>query len=108
MKTGQLTKERILLFLRKSKDFFKKEFDVYAIMLFGSYARDEATEDSDIDILIATDKKSFDNRFKLKELLENEFNKKVDLLYRDSVRRFIMRNIKDELIYAYKDGLSSF
>ena len=100
METISLTKEDILEFLRKNKEFLKKEFDVNNIMLFGSYARDEATSDSDIDILIDTEKKSFDNRLKLKELLEKEFRKKVDLLYHDSVRRFIMRNIKDELIYA--------
>jgi len=100
METNQLTKEHILKFLRKNKDFFKKKFDVDAIILFGSYARDEATEDSDVDILIDTEKKSFDNRFELKELLEKEFKKKVDLLYKDSIRRFIMKNIKEELIYA--------
>ena len=100
MKNECVTKNAILIFLRENKDFFKKEFDVDNIILFGSYARDEATEKSDIDILIDTRRKSFDNRFKLKEILEKEFQKKVDLLYLDSIRRFIMRNIKDELIYA--------
>lgn len=37
METHQLTKEQILSFLRENKDFFKKEFDVDAIILFGSY-----------------------------------------------------------------------
>ena len=100
METNTITKEDILGFLRENKVFFKKEFGVNNIMLFGSYARDEATVESDIDILIDTEKKSFDNRFRLKELLEKEFNRKVDLLYRDSIRRFIMRSIKEELIYA--------
>jgi len=100
METASLTKEDILEFLRENKDFFKKEFDVDNIILFGSYARGEETGESDIDILIDTGKKSFDNRFKLKEFLETEFKKKVNLLYHDSIRRFIMRNIKDELIYA--------
>lgn len=100
MKKRKLTKEEILAFLRQNKDFFKKEFDVDNIILFGSYARGEETSESDIDILIDTEKKSFDNRFRLKEFLEEEFKKKVDLLYRDSIRRFIMRSIEDELIYA--------
>jgi predicted nucleotidyltransferase len=100
MAIDTLTKEEILGFLRKNKDFFKKEFGVEAIMLFGSYARGDETRTSDIDILIDVKKKSFDNRSRFKELLEERFHKKVDVLYRDSVRRFIMRNIKDELIYA--------
>lgn len=100
METGAITKEEILGFLRENRSFFEKEFGASNFILFGSYARDEATEKSDIDLLIDMDKKSFDKRFKLKELLEKEFEKKVDLLYKDSVRTFIMRNIQDEFIYA--------
>jgi len=59
LKNG-LEKEDILLFLRKNKAFFKKELDVDNIILFGSYARDEATSDSDVDILIESKTKSFD------------------------------------------------
>jgi len=100
MERKNLTKEDIIEFLRRNKDFFKEEFDIDRIMLFGSYAREEATDESDIDILIDTKTKDFDNRFRLKEFLEEEFKKKVDVLYKDSVRRFIMRSIKDELVYA--------
>ena len=100
MAIDMLTKKEILDFLKKNKAFFKKEFGVENIMLFGSYARGEETSSSDIDILIDVKKKSFDNRSKLKEFLEKHFQKKVDILYHDSVRRFIMRSIKDELIYA--------
>ena len=55
-----LTKEEVLEFLRKNKEFFKKEFDVDSIMLFGSYARGEQTKASDVDILIDAEKKDFD------------------------------------------------
>jgi len=96
----QLSKQEILDFLRKNKSFFKKQFDVDAIMLFGSYARDEATKESDVDILIDSHNKSYDSLFSMKELLEKQFQKKVDIFYKDSVRRFIMRLIKEELIYA--------
>ena len=95
-----LTKEEILSFLRKNKRFFKEKFDVDNIMLFGSYARDEATSESDVDILIESKTKSFDKQFKLKVFLEKGLNKKVDVSYRDAVRKFIMRFIKEDLIYA--------
>jgi len=95
-----LTKQEILDFLRENKSFFKQQFDVDAIMLFGSYARDEATPESDVDILIDSQNKSYDSLFSMKELLEKQFQKKVDIFYKDSVRRFIMRFIKEELIYA--------
>ena len=95
-----LTKEEILDFLRKNKLLFKKQFDVDEIILFGSYARDEATPESDIDILIESGTKSFDGLFDMKELLEKEFKKKVDIFYKDAVRTFIMRFIKEDFIYA--------
>lgn len=100
MPVDKLTKEEILNFLRKNKPFFKEKYGVDEIMLFGSYARDEATQESDIDILIDSKDKSYDALFYMKELIEQEFKKKVDIFYKDSVRRFIMRFIKEELIYA--------
>lgn len=99
-KSNELSKQEILDFLRKNKSFFKQQFDVDAIMLFGSYARDEATPESDVDILIESKNKSYDSLFFMKEILEKQFQKKVDIFYKDSVRRFIMRFIKEELIYA--------
>lgn len=100
MHENTLTKEYIIHFLKSNKKFLQKEFEIDEIILFGSYARDEATEKSDVDILIEAKNKNFDKKFDLKEFLEKEFNKKVDLAYIDSVRPFIMHFIKEELIYA--------
>jgi len=100
MSTNGLSKEEILDFLRKNKPLFKEKFGIDAIKLFGSFARDEATAESDIDILIDMQEKDFDKWFDFKDLLEKEFNRKVDVLFRDSVRTFIMRFIKKEMIDA--------
>lgn len=100
MSANSLSKEEILDFLRKNKPFFKKKFGIEGVKLFGSFARDEATPESDVDILIDMKKKDFDKWFDFKDLLEKEFNRKVDVLFRDSVRTFIMRFIKKEMIDA--------
>jgi uncharacterized protein len=100
MKKETLTKERILTSLRENKDFFKKNFDVDNIILFGSYARNEATTESDIDILIECEKKTFRNYINILRFLEKLFNKKVDVIYKDTVNPFIMDLIEKELIYA--------
>ena len=100
MPENKLTKKEILDFLRKKKSFFKNKYDIDTIILFGSYARDEATPESDIDILLESKNKSFDSLFDMKELLEKEFKKKVDLFYRNAVRTFIMRSIKEDFNYA--------
>lgn len=100
METSNVTRKEILAFLSEKKDFLKKEFDVENIILFGSYARDEATPESDIDILIESKKKGFRKMLSIQKILEERFNKKVDVIYIDSVHPFIMRFMKEELIYA--------
>lgn len=100
MKRAALTKESILDFLRENKDLLKNKFAVEKIMLFGSYARGEAGPDSDIDILIEAKQKSFRRYADLIIFLEDSFDRKVDVIYRDSVNPFIMELIEGEIIYA--------
>ena len=100
MKEAKLTKEEILASLRENKDFFKKKFAIDNIMLFGSYARNEATKESDIDILIECKKKTFKNYINILRFLEKLFNKKIDVIYLDTVNPFIMELIEEELAYA--------
>ncbi len=47
-----MTKEDILDFLTSHKQELQSKYNVEQIGLFGSYARDEATPTSDIDIFI--------------------------------------------------------
>ncbi|MFA5074602.1 MAG: nucleotidyltransferase domain-containing protein [Candidatus Babeliales bacterium] len=92
-----LDKIQILNFLKENKNFLNKEFGVIKIALFGSYAKNEARIESDIDILVQVKKKSFDNRFDIKEFLEKNLKRNVDLFYFDSVRPSIMHEIEKDL-----------
>lgn len=47
-----MTKEDILDFLKTHKQELQSKYNVEQIGLFGSYARDEATPTSDIDIFV--------------------------------------------------------
>lgn len=95
-----LNKEVILDFLRENKKYLEKEFGVTEIALFGSYARDEATSESDIDILMNTNIRTFKNRFLLKEFLEKHLSKEVNVTSFRSLRTFIRRSVEKDLIYA--------
>lgn len=95
-----LNREEILAHLKKNKEFFKKKYDINEIILFGSVARDEIDENSDIDLAIVTAKKNFKNRFLLKEHLENEFKCKIDLGYLSSLNSYIREKIAKEAIYV--------
>ncbi len=46
---------QILSFLRENKDMFRREYHISKLGLFGSYARGDANEESDIDLLIEFD-----------------------------------------------------
>jgi predicted nucleotidyltransferase len=95
-----MTKEYILDFLKTHKQELQNNFAVTKIGLFGSYAKDSADESSDIDIVIQSTKKDFFLRDDLKEYLESNFNKSVDIGYLDSIRSFYKQKIESEIIYV--------
>ncbi len=74
-----MNKEIILNCLKNNLQQFKEKYNIEQIGLFGSYARDEATKESDIDIFVKMPQKIFD-MIAIKDLLENELGKKVDLI----------------------------
>lgn len=95
----KLTKEMILAFLTEHKQEFKEKYSVEKIGLFGSYARDEANENSDIDIIVKMPS-SFDAYYDFKEFLETSLQKRVDLGMEKTIRSFIANDIKKDIIYA--------
>lgn len=95
-----MTKEYILSFLKEHKDELNRKFFVTKIGLFGSYAKDEATQLSDIDLAIVTTKKDFFLREDLREYLQSHFNTPVDIGYLDSFREFYKQKISKEILYA--------
>ncbi len=82
----------------------KKElvsFDIDALFLFGSFAREEESNESDIDILVkfkSTPK--FDRYMELKFFLEDLSGRKVDLVTDSGLRPEIRRYVEKDLIRA--------
>ena len=95
-----MTKIIILNFLKEHKDELEEKYGLTKIGLFGSYAKGTATEHSDIDLVIVTEKKDFFLREDLKDFLEKNFNLPVDIGYLDSFRDFYKSKIEKEIIYA--------
>lgn len=77
-----------------------KKYGVLKIGLFGSFAKNEQTEKSDIDILVKFDKsqETFENYMDLLMFLEALFSNKVDLVIYDNVRD----ELKDEIYGSVK------
>ncbi len=71
MSNIKLDKHYILDFLKSKKEFLLKEYDVTDISLFGSFARGEEDNESDIDLQVEMDEPTFKN---LEETLRREIN----------------------------------
>ena len=90
--------------LKKYEDVIKQRYYVKKIGIFGSFARGEETEGSDIDVLVDLKDgyETFDNFMDLKYFLEDLFNRKVDLVTIDALRPQLKDDILQEVIYTQK------
>lgn len=79
-----------------------KGFGVKKIGLFGSFARGEQTDMSDIDILVEfyQNHKTFDNYMDLKFYLEDLLGRKVDLVIAEALKPDLKSNITGSVRYA--------
>ena len=95
-----MTKQDILDFLSQHKESFAEKYGVTKIGLFGSYARDEAQEKSDIDIFAEMPPK-FDLLIRLQEELESQLKHKIDLIrLRAKMNPRLKENILREGLYV--------
>ena len=95
-----IQKNTILDYLQTHKDEFKEKFQVEQIGLFGSFARDEANEESDIDIFVNMKPNLF-MLVGLKEKIENDLHKKVDVLAKHKhIKPFLIEMINRDIVYV--------
>ena len=96
-----LSKSEIEQTLLKHQDALK-EYSVKWLGIFGSYVKETAHEDSDIDLLVEFEKLSFDNYMGLRIFLEDPFEKKIDLVISNSVKPGLKPCIENEVEYVAK------
>ena len=93
--------EEIIEILREFKRTSAEKYGIEELALFGSAARGEQTEDSDIDVCVKLKKTSFRIFMSIKEELEKLFHLKVDLLtLHENMRRLFRQNIEHDAIYV--------
>ena len=82
-------------------DFLKKEYKVKEIGIFGSYVREEADSESDLDILVVVDHSIDLLAFiDLENYLSEKLGVKVDLVMKDALKPHIGEEILKEVIYV--------
>jgi len=94
------TQEKILELLNQKAEELKRNYTVRRIGLFGSRARNEADQESDVDILVDFVEPTFDHYMDLKFYLEKLFGGPIDLVIADTVKPRLKSVIKKEVIYA--------
>ncbi len=98
-----MTREAILHFLSQNKSLFYQRYSVEKIGLFGSYARNQQSDSSDIDIIIDMSKNAediFDKRMALKEFLSKHFSISVDVCHERALKPIFKDSVLKEVIYV--------
>lgn len=100
---GQIiTKDDVITKIQKNQDRIKA-LGVKRLGLFGSFARMEQNQGSDIDFLVEFEqgKKTFDNFINLSFLLEDMLMNRVELVTRESLSPYIGPHILREVKHVY-------
>lgn len=96
-----MDRNSIITFLQAHKEELAQQFGATKIGLAGSYARDEATEDSDIDIIVEIKSANkFRSFFNLLYYLQDSFGKPVDLSTISSLKPLVRESILKDVLYV--------
>jgi predicted nucleotidyltransferase len=97
------TKGEILEFLTRNKQYFRDQFGIVKIGLFGSYAKDEQTDGSDIDLIVEFAMNTpnlFDIKNELKKYIKEKFHIQVDIAREKYLKPIYRDSILKETIYV--------
>ena len=94
-----MSRDEVLALLRAHKTTLAQRFGVTDLALFGSFARNRADDDSDVDILVrfdgrTTSKRYFGTQFYIEDLLGHS----VDLVTDGALRRELRPYVEREAI----------
>jgi len=93
-------KEQILHSLHEQRTLLSRRYPIKRLALFGSWARGDAREDSDVDVLVDVDPSIGMGFIDLAEELERALGRHVDLVSRRAIRPGYWSRIEPELIDA--------
>ena len=97
-----MDRDEVLNKLYAHKDAIADKFGVTGLALFGSFARDQAMDESDVDILVsfdgpATSRAYFGVQFYIEDLL----GRRVDLVTEKSLRPEFRPYVEQEAMYVW-------
>jgi len=94
------TLQSILTKLRQYKPELERKYPVTNIGVFGSYARGEATDKSDIDIAVEIDGVMGLSFVTMADEIESLFGIKTDVISKRSIKPEYLHQVEKEIVYA--------
>ena len=98
-----LSSNDIIQFLKENKSYLREHFHCSEIGIFGSFARNEQTNESDIDILFVFEHETvnlYDVELELNQYLEKSFNREIDICSKKWIKPIFKSMVLKDAIYA--------
>lgn len=95
-----LNSYKIIKLLKANKEKLSEKYAIKSIALFGSYARDEQKEDSDIDIMVEFTENIGIRFIDLADEIEKIVGLKIDLVSKNGVKSKYLKSIEKDLNYV--------
>ena len=96
-----MRREEIISFLRDFKNRHGDRYGIISLGVFGSVARDEMRDDSDVDICVKTRTPDPFMIVHIKKDMESLLHRHVDIVrLRDTMNPFLKKRIDEEGIYV--------
>jgi predicted nucleotidyltransferase len=98
--TVMLTLQNILQILRQHKPELQRKYPISRLGVFGSYARGEATEKSDIDIAVELNGPMGLNFVAMADEIEELFGIKTDVVPKRSIKPKYLPYVEKDIVYV--------
>jgi hypothetical protein len=94
---------QILVYLSSNKDRYKKDYHLIRIGIFGSVARNEQNDKSDIDLIVEFEDNTPDlytKKLKLRDEIQARFNVTVDICREKYIKPIFKKLVLSEAKYV--------
>lgn len=96
-----MEREKIIQTINAQLPFLKDRYNVKSLGIFGSVARNEGKEESDIDIVVEFESPiGFLDFIRLEIFLTKILQRKVDLISKKAIKPVLRESILKEVIYV--------
>jgi len=96
-----MSRSEIIEILKQFKKNYGSQYGILMIGVFGSVARGQASDTSDVDVVVKTETPDPFNIVHIKEDLQEQLNLRVDIVrLRETMNPFLKNRIEKEAVYV--------